>query len=608
MRFGRLRLDWRRTPFGLFRDPRFLRQGRWIALSALIGSVGGVGAILFDLVFRLCQHGLLEGLGRFRPPPAGGEGGVAFGPEHPWLLLVPLVIGGLATGAIVFGLAPETEGHGTDEVIQAFHHGRGKIRRRVPLVKAVTSALTIGSGGSAGREGPIAQIGAGFGSFLGDALRVTNHERRVLMMAGVAGGIGAIFRAPLGAALFACEVLYTEAEFEYEVLVPGLISAITGYSIYASYAGWDVLFRVPDISYHEPEHLLLYAVLGVLCAAAGRIYPPFFYGLRDRFFRRLPLPRWTRPAFGAALLGLLAVAFPQVLGMGYGYIQEAIDGHHTIAFLLGFAALKIVAVSLTLSSGGSGGVFGPSLVIGGALGGACGYAAQRYLPGIAPEPVACVMVGMCGFFAGVAKTPLAAVIMVMEMTGSYGLLVPCLLVATIAYLALPPSVKIYERQVPSRLDSPAHTGSFAIDLLRLARVGDAYQPIGERTRTPRTDVSLAVLVKLVAESRQTVFPVVDATGALRGELSLEDVRLALLEQVPQEAVIAADLMHEVHDPLVPEDDLAHAARVLAGHPGDATSVVRDRATREVVGVFSRRDLIVAYGAQSDRMGEDEIAT
>ena len=174
---------------------------------------------------------------------------MAFGPSEPWRLILCLVLGGLITGILIFTLAPETEGHGTDAVIRSFHHLRGKIRRRVPLVKAVTAALTIGSGGSAGREGPTAQIGAGFGSALGDMLGVPDHERRILMMAGVAGGIGAIFRAPLGAAFFAAEVLYSEIEFEYEALLPGLIAAITGFCAYSSYAGWGFLFDVPPMSY-----------------------------------------------------------------------------------------------------------------------------------------------------------------------------------------------------------------------------------------------------------------------------------------------------------------------------------------------------------------------
>jgi CIC family chloride channel protein len=432
----------------------------------LIGIVSGVGAILFDLLFHLSQWALLGKIGRFSPPGAPLEGGEAFGPDNVWLLPVSLAVGGLVSGVLVYFLAPEAEGHGTDSVIKSFHHQLGKVRKRVAPIKAISSAITIGSGGSAGREGPIAQIGASFGSFLGTLLKLTYHDRRILMMAGMAGGIGSIFRAPLGASFFAAEVLYSKPEFEYEVLLPGLISAITGYSIYSSYAGWGYLFDVPEISFHEPRHLPIYAVLGVACALLGAIYPKFFYFVRDHIFKPMPGPAWIKPAIGATALGLIAVAFPQALGMGYGYVQQAIEGSLTIQFLLLFAAIKIVATSLTISSGGSGGVFGPSLVIGAALGAAFGQGFAELIPGWAPEPAACVMVGMGGFFAGVAKTPFAAVIMVMEMTGSYGLLVPSLLVAATAYLCLPLAVRLYENQVPARPDSPAHTGSFATDILR----------------------------------------------------------------------------------------------------------------------------------------------
>jgi len=564
--------------------------------------VSGVGAIVFDILFRFSQSALIEGIGGFRPPGSGMEGGPGFGPEMPWLLPLSLVAGGLISGALVFGLCPEAEGHGTDAVIKSFHHLRGKIRRRVPLVKALSSAITIGSGGSGGREGPIAQIGAGFGSYLADALKLRYQDRRILMMAGVAGGIGSIFRAPLGAALFAAESLYSDPEFEYPVLLPGLISGITGFSIYSSYAGWGFLFDVPPISFHQPEQLLVYAMLGVLCALVGTVYPAVFYGVRDRIFKPLPIPAWTKPAVGGLMLGVIAIFFPQALGMGYGYIQEAIDGRHAIGFLLTFAAIKIVATSLTISSGGSGGVFGPSLVIGGALGAAFGQAALQFFPDIAPEPVACIMVGMGGFFAGVAKVPFASVIMVMEMTGSYGLLVPSLLVATITYLVTPTRAKLYENQVANRMESPAHLGSFAVDVLRMARVRDGWEPT--TVQTVSASASLAELIEIASETSQNLLPVVDESGALTGEISIEDIRRALLSEVHRELVRAHDLMRPVVGPLVPDDDLATAAQLLAGRQTDAVIVVRGREEPEVLGSFSRHDLIVAYGKRMERIREE----
>ena len=598
-----VRLDWAKRPFGIFRDPRLRRSGRWILYSTLIGIVAGCGAILFDLAFRASQSLLLEGIGRFRPPASGMEGGPGLPPQMPWLLPLSLVIGGLISGILVFGLAPEAEGHGTDAVIRAFHHLRGRIRKRVPVVKAVASAITIGSGGSGGREGPIAQIGAGFGSFLADLLKVRNEERRILMMAGVAGGIGSIFRAPLGAAFFAAEVLYSEPEFEYKVLLPGLIAGITGYSIYSTYAGWGFLFDVPPISFHQPKQLPVYALLGVVCALAGWIYPKIFYGMRDRIFRPIPAPAWLKPALGGLALGLIAVVFPQALGMGYGYIQEAIRGGHTIGFLLLFAAMKIVATSLTISSGGSGGVFGPSLVIGGALGGAFGQACVIYLPGVAPDPASCIMVGMGGFFAGVAKVPFASVIMVMEMTGSYGLLVPSLLVAAIAYLALPPSVRLYENQVPSRIDSPAHLGSFAVDILRAATIGHSWEPAHPRVRCIEQDAPLSSLMQQVSDISQNLFPVIDGSGHLVGEFSIEDVSRALLSEPDATRLTARDLMHPAVGPLVLEDDLDTAARLLADRSTDSLVVVRNGDKPEVLGLFTKRDLIIAYGRRIQQLHE-----
>jgi chloride channel protein, CIC family len=430
---------------------------------------------------------------------------------------------------------------------------------------------------------------------LGDVLRLTNTERRILMMAGVAGGVGGIFKAPLGATFFAAEVLYSGTDFEYETLIPGLIAAITSFSIYSSYAGWGFLFTVPPIAFHRPRELGVYVILGLICALFGWIYPRVFYGIRGAIFRPMPLPRWLKPAAGALALGLLAVVFPQALGMGYGYIQEAIRGEYTAGFLLTFALVKMLATSLTISSGGSGGVFGPSLVIGGALGAAFGRVAASHFPGMAPEPVAALMVGMGGFFAGVAKVPFASVIMVMEMTGSYGLLVPSLLVATIAYLFLPRTTRLYENQVATRVDSPVHAGSFATDVLRRGLLGDHWDRGAGVTTTVRADTELSELVDVAARSDQAVLPVVNENEQLMGEISIEDIRRALLEDREGNPPRAADLMRDVAEPLVPDDDLARVARLLAGHHAEAMTVVRGRADRAVLGTFGRKELIVAYG-------------
>jgi CIC family chloride channel protein len=347
-------------------------------------------------------------------------------------------------------------------------------------------------------------------------------------------------------------------------------------------------------------------VLGIACALLGWLYVKTFYTVRDKIFKPLPIPRWLKPAVGALLLGGIALVFPQALGLGYGYIQEAINGSHTLQFLLLFAGIKIVATSLTISSGGSGGVFGPSLVIGAALGAAFGQAAALYLPaGLAPEPAACVMVGMGGFFAGVAKTPFASVIMVMELTGSYGLLVPSLLVATLAYLCLPLKCTMYENQVPSRPDSPAHLGSFAVDVLRHAKVKDCWDKGPHPIRTVPFNTTLDDLVGVVSGHRQSIFPVIDERERLIGELSLDDIRQALLSDAAGTTETVGQFMREVVGPLVPEDNLATAARLLASRRSDVLTVVNNHDERKVLTTLSRRELIAKYGQEMDNIRDDD---
>ena len=387
-----------------------------IVLSAIIGVVSGLGAVVFYYLIDLSNNLFMVKTGAFVPPLIDETTGMVskvnpilttrifnLNTGVPWYLALIPAIGGLITGLIVYTWAPEAEGHGTDAAIDSFHNKKGKIRLRVPFIKTITSAITIGSGGSAGREGPIAQIGAGFASFLATKLKLSSRERRTMVIAGMGGGIGSIFRAPLGGALFATEALYSEAEFEYEAIIPAIISSIVGYSVFSSIVGWGALFHTPDFIFRKPAELFFYLVLAVICSGLGYLYVKIFYGMRDNFFKKLPIPNHLKPALGGLMLGLLALFYPQILGSGYGWVQLAIYGKMAIGLMLVIALLKIVATSLTISSGGSGGVFAPSLVIGAMLGGAFGGIAHNLFPGIATQPAAYIIVGMAGFFAGVAN-------------------------------------------------------------------------------------------------------------------------------------------------------------------------------------------------------------
>ena len=450
-----------------FSSRRMKRIWQGTLVGILIGIVSGLGAIVFNFLLqtgtRFFTHDLIGMV-------LGGASGETFLgiPLARWMMLWIPALGGLISGLIVFNFAPEAEGHGTDAMIDSFHRKKGMIRKRVPMIKTIASAITIGSGGSAGKEGPIAQIGAGFGSFLASVLKVSDRQRRIMLLAGAAGGIGAIFKAPLGAALFATEVLYRKEDFEFEAIIPCILSSIVAFMVFTFHDGTATIFHIPAFSLATPAELPFYAVLGVLCALVGFPYIRFFYGSRDRFFRRLNMPKSVKPALGGLMVGIIALFLPEVLGGGYPWMQSAIDGHLAIRLMAVLIVAKIVATSFTISSGGSGGVFAPSLFIGSMLGGAFGNFCQRFFPHIITEPGAFVLVGMGGFFAGVAKVPIAALIMVAEMTGGYSLIVPMMIVSSLSYLLLG-NASLYEKQVATqrRLSGPyrrfcrRYHGSFA---------------------------------------------------------------------------------------------------------------------------------------------------
>ncbi len=388
--------------------------------------------------------------------------------------MIPLstTLGGLLSGILVYGTAPEAEGHGTDTVVGAFHRCAGKLRARIAPVKMVASAITIGSGGSAGREGPTALIAAGIGSVYAELRHRPEDERRLLLLMAMAAGLSAVFRSPIGTAVFAVEVLYSGMEFEAAALIYTMIAAVVAYAVSGFFVGWDPLFRMPpDIGYPTSTSYVWYALLGVLAGGIGVIMPLVFYGVRDAF-RLLPIPRFLKPALGGLGIGLLALLLPQILGGGYEWIQAAIDGRLSAALLIGLVFGKIVALSLTISSGGSGGVFAPTLYVGAMVG-----ALIAGLFGQAPGPFA--VIGMAAVFAGAARVPIASLLMVTEMTAGYHLLAPAGLAVSASYLVqralsgTRPYGSLYEEQVPGPVDSPAHHEEFlrgAFHLLSLKGV------------------------------------------------------------------------------------------------------------------------------------------
>lgn len=499
---------------------------KWLVLGVLIGTTAGVGAIIFYEALLACTHLFLGVLAGYHVPTPVGEGGHAASASfsRPWAL--PLVVGfGALLGAIlVFRFAPEAEGHGTDAAISAVHHNPRGIRFRAVIVKIVASALTIGSGGSGGREGPTGQISAGFASLLARELDLSPADARIAVMAGIGSGIGAIFGAPLGGAVLATEILYRD-DFDAEALLPSFVASIVGYVIFGAAVGYTPLFGF-NSSYHftDPSHLLWFALIGVLGGLVGLLYAKGFYGISD-IFSRLWLPRWSKPAIGGVLVGCIALAIPEVLGTGYGWIQQGLGRQLLtlplwIVLILPFA--RILATGLSIGSGGSGGIFGPGMVIGAFIGASVWRLFEPIVPSMGHSPAPFVIVGMMCCFGSISRAPLAVMLMVAEMTGNLSLLAPAMIAVGLAwFIVRRGDDTIYRSQLKNRADAPAQRLLTGMPILSIVSVGRAMA-------TPRVVVIGGTTVRAarhqIEHAGVTGAPVVDDQGRFEGTVALSDLR------------------------------------------------------------------------------------
>ncbi len=572
---------------------------RWLVFGLLVGIVSGLGASAFYYLLQAGRHLCFHLLAGYAMPEAAGDhlfewAGAALD-FRAWIFFLLPAAGGLLCGWIVYRFAPETEGHGTDLMIDAFHNGKGRIPARVTLVKGLASLAILSTGGSAGRQGPIAQIGAGIGSAIGRLLNLSDRERRILLLAGCGGGLSAIFRAPLGGALTAIEILYKE-DMETEALVPTVVSSITAYIVFTHFFGNAPIFFFPGYVFTDPRELVFYILLGLLCVPAGLFFIRIFHAVRERIFAPLKVPRYLKPALGGLVVGGIGLVYPQVYGDGWGWIQLAILGKLGIGLMIGIALAKIVATSFTISSGGSGGVFGPTLFIGGMIGGTVGFAAHHFFPQIVVQPEAFVVVGMASFFAGVASAPIGTMLMCSEMTQGYGLIAPLMLVSIIAIL-FTRKRSIYRKQVESKRDSPAHTADFTVNLFAETRVKDFYKP--EKVTPVRKTTSYGQLKKIFSASHIECFPVYDENDTLVGAVNWDQARTIVFEEGLEDLIIAQDMMSPVQT-VTPQDNFYDAFMKFLETNAEELLVVSPDDSNLVLGVLRHDDLIAAYSAELNR--------
>ncbi|MFC1476940.1 chloride channel protein [candidate division KSB1 bacterium] len=583
-------------------------SSKLITLSVLVGLFAGAGSIVFHWLLNVSEYFFQDFLIGYRPYLPAGEHHL-FQPSgtdfRPFMFFIIPALGGLLSGLLVFSLAPEAEGHGTDAAIETFHKKRGKIRARVPFIKIIASSLTLGSGGSAGAEGPIAQIGSGFGSLIGQWLKLSPHDRRILMVAGMGAGIGAIFRAPFAGALFASEVLYREAELEYEVIIPSTIASAVSYGVFAAKFGWTPLFETPGFVFSEPTQLIPYTALAIIIALSAKLFIRIFYYIRD-LFEALPGPPHLKPMYGGFLVGCIGFFLPEAIGTGYGNIQQGINFPYseiTLQFLVILAIGKMFSTAFCAGSGGSGGIFGPSVVIGGTIGGAVGMLFILYVPHFNIEAGAFVIVGIAGFFSAAAKTPIAMIFMVSEITGDYHLIVPAMWVTVIAFFANRSST-LYEKQLYTRFDSPAHLGNFIEDILRQLQVRDALLRIDTKSfPIIQRNAPLPELIDHLAKSDYKCYPVIDEQNKLVGMVKANEVRLLYKEHQASTLVVAHDLIAPAVT-VSPSDSLFTALRRAHEQNVRDLVVVDENDAAQVIGILSSNDIITAYDREIKRSMTD----
>jgi CIC family chloride channel protein len=553
-----------------------------MVLAAAIGVLGGAGAILFRWLVDAGQ-GLVLG---------HGEDTVALLAGVPWwhTMLLP-VAGALIVGPLVHYLAREARGHGVPEVIGALVFRGGVIRPIVAAVKIIASAVTIACGGSVGREGPIVQIGASLASSLGQAFGFSPQRLRTMIGCGAAAGIAATFNAPIAGAFFALEILLRD--FAVVTFAPIIVSSVVATAVSRHFLGDTPAFPVPGFEMHGPAELPLYLVLGLIVGLVSLLYVRSLYFAEEQM-ARIPFPAPLKPLLGALPLGLLFLWFPQVYGVGYGAMVEALEGNLDLSLMAVLIVVKLVAVCLTLGAGYSGGIFAPALFLGGMTGGACGALFNLFWPGTAVSVGAFAMVGMAAMVGAATGGPLTAILILFEMTGEYRVMLPLMLTSVAAALVH-----------RSQLDDSIFTLKFTregqrLDLGRESAILRQYHAEDIMDVNPRTllvDAPLDDVIKHFLDADLEHEYVTDAGGRLVGRISIHDVKDILHERDLGGVVLAADLMGEPYGRVARGDTLEDCLLHLGEEDVADLPVVASDDDPTLVGVITRKAIFEVYNRE-----------
>lgn len=566
-------------------------DGFMIAVAVALGVFGGFGAIAFRYGIDFVQS--------LAWPEAAGGGTIArVTLASPWLRVLVPTAGGLCVGLIVHFFAREARGHGVPEVMEAIAVRGGVIRMRVLLAKLVCSAVTIGTGGSAGREGPIIQIGSSIGSSVGQALRVSSARLKTFVACGAAAGMAATFNAPIAAALFSGEVIL--GNFGAAMFGPIVISSVVGTAIARSFWGNSATFDIPiPYTFESPYELIPYAILGVGATFIGLLFVTVLHR-SETTFEAMRVPSWAKPAIGGLVIGVIAIGLPQVMGVGYDLMETALRGEAPGLLMLALLFLKMFATSVTLGSGGSGGVFAPSLLLGALTGGALGTLVNLVLPAhLAAEPGAYALVGMGAMIAATTHAPITAIVILFELTGEYEIILPLMIACTISTLL---AMRIRKDSIYTvRLSARGRRVRFGreVNVLRSIEVRSVMRT--DRLETVEQSTPFRNLIRLMVESPEAYFYVLDEVGRLAGVLSVHDLRRMLDDADHLGSVlVAADVAQQEVLTVRESDTLDRVMRLFGRESLDVLPVVADDDARRLLGTLHRRDVVAAYNREMFR--------
>lgn len=564
-----------------------------IIVAIIIGVFAGFGAIGIRLLIKTISEISFSGYGSLLDNIIAS----------PWYIkiLVPM-IGGLIVGPLIYFFAPEAKGHGVPEVMQAILLKGGMIRPRVAFVKAIASAVTIGTGGSVGREGPIIQIGSSLGSTVGQFLNISGDRMKTLVGCGAAAGIAAAFNAPIAGALFAVEIILMD--FAFAQFSPIVISSVMATVISHNFEGNLATFQVPHYELVHPTELIFYVVLGFLAGFVSFVFIKVLYAFEDFFENSLPIPDYFQPVIGGFVIGIIALFFPQIMGVGYDSINSALHGGMIwyIAFALIF--IKIFATAFTLGSGGSGGIFAPSLFMGAMLGCFFGVFVHDMFPNISAAPGAYALVAMGGLVAGTTRAPITAIIIVFELTNDYNIILPLMITCIISTIL---SSKLSRESIYTLkllLRKINLKGGTEINVMKSLYVRDIYHP---RFESICETSNFIEVVNQVISKRDPYFIVQDDHELLVGIISIHDMKSFMFEGEDfQNLIIAGDIAMKDIDVIGLDDDCQVALDKMSQTGFLGLPVVNPQNRRKVLGMIWQKDVLDAYHKEIER--KDMAAT